>query len=385
MARIKLSEYRAKSILIDSYSGVSIKLDSLSGDVSKLDDEKSYVIKVDQGVKKRGKQGLLKLNVKKSDAQAAVRELADRGYDRFIAEEMLPHEDSDEHYLSIERTREGMKISYSPNGGVEVEDNAESMVSFVFGTDDFSNKTALDPDMIKTIVDKMNENHFSFVEINPIVITDNDNHMLDAAVLADSAGEYFATEWSGEDVVDARKKTPEEISVAYQNDNTPSALSLRVLNPDGSLWLVLNGGGASITIADEAHNHGMGKQVGNYGEFSGRPTPEESYLYVLEVLSLMLKSKAPKKALVVAGTVANFTDVLNTFAGTMQAIGDIAEEMRDQGIKVFVRRGGPNEKEGLAKMETFLRKEDLFGSIAGSEGVISEAINNGLEYVGGDK
>ena len=201
------------------------------------------------------------------------------------------------------------------------------------------------------------------------------------AVLADSAGEYFATQWDDEDVVDARQKTPEEISVAEQNDNTPSALSLRVLNPDGAVWLVLNGGGASITVADEASNQGKGDLVGDYGEFSGGPTPEESYLYVREVLSLMLKSKAPQKALVVAGTVANFSDVLKTFAGTMRAIEEIADEMREQGIKVFVRRGGPNEKEGLAKMETFLKEQDLFGSIAGSEGVITEAMNYGLDYV----
>ena len=60
--------------------------------------------------------------------------------------------------------------------------------------------------------------------------------------------------------------------------------------------------------------------------------------------------------------------------------------MHQQNIKVFVRRGGPNEKEGLAKMEKFLKEQDLFGSIAGSEGVITEAINYGLEYIEeGDK
>ncbi|MBP7018255.1 hypothetical protein KBB17_02030 [Candidatus Saccharibacteria bacterium] len=384
MARVKLSEFRAKSILINDYQGVSLRLDSLSDDINNLDADKKYIIKVDQGIKKRGKQGLIRLNVTKTEAETAVNELAERGFAQFIAEEMLPHEDSEEHYLSIERTREGMQVSYSPDGGVDVEDNPESMQQFIYAQEE--NKTPIADDLLAGIIDHMDKEHLSLVEINPIVIQDQKVTLLDAAVLADSAGEYFAKNWSGDDVVDARKKTPEEISVAKQNDNTPSALSLRVLNPDGAIWLVLNGGGASITIADEASNHGKGKLVGNYGEFSGGPTPEESYLYVREVLSLMLKSKAPKKALVVAGTVANFTDVLKTFAGTMQAIGDIAEEMHQQNIKVFVRRGGPNEKEGLAKMEKFLKEQDLFGSIAGSEGVITEAINYGLEYIEeGDK
>ena len=384
MARVKLSEYRAKELLVgDDYVGVSLSTNSLQENIDQLKDDTEYIIKVDQGIKKRGKQGLIRLNIDKNSSKQAVNELAEKGFDRFIAEPMYAHKDEDEHYVSFERTREGILISYSPHGGVEVEEHAESIQSFVYIPDanELTHDTPLTLKFVSHVVSVMNDEHLSFVEINPLVIEDGKFTLLDAAVLADSAGEYFAKNWNAEDVVDARKKTPEEISVAKQNDNTPSALSLRVLNSDGAIWLVLNGGGASITIADEASNHGKGKLVGNYGEFSGGPTPEESYLYVREVLSLMLKSKAPKKALVVAGTVANFTDVLKTFAGTMQAIGDIADEMREQNIKVFVRRGGPNEKEGLAKMEKFLKEQDLFGSIAGSEGVITAAINHGLDYI----
>ena len=183
MARVKLSEFRAKSILVDDYQGVSLRIETLDQDVAKLDDSKKHVIKVDQGVKKRGKQGLLKLNVVKADAKQAVQELADKGYSRFIAEEMLPHEDSEEHYLSLERTREGIKVTYSPDGGVDVEDNPDNMRSFIYEEDleDIDDQTPLNPEMIVGIVDAMNEQHLSFVEINPLVIQGDKATLLDAS------------------------------------------------------------------------------------------------------------------------------------------------------------------------------------------------------------
>ena len=94
----------------------------------------------------------------------------------------------------------------------------------------------------------------------------------------------------------------------------------------------------------------------------------------------MLKSKAPKKALVIAGGVANFTDIKKTFKGTIQALNEVADELRKDNIKVFVRRGGPNEKEGLAAMEEFLKKNKIFGSIASSEAILTDAVIRAMEY-----
>lgn len=364
-------------MLVDDYQGVSLHLKNLDTDIEKLSKEASYIIKVDQGIKKRGKQGLIRLNVSKQDAESAVNELAEKGFSQFIAEPMLPHEDSEEHYLSFERTRDGILISYSPNGGVDIEDNPESITTYIYP----NYPEAIGEGVINRIVNTMDEQHLSFVEINPIVIKDSQSHLLDAAVLADSAGEYFAKKWDEKDVVDDRQKTSEELAVSELNENSPSAFTLRVLNPDASLWLLLSGGGASITIADEAQNHGHGKDIGDYGEYSGGPTTEESYLYTKELLALMLKSEAPKKALVIAGGVANFTDVKKTFRGVIQAMEEVKADMSEAGIKVFVRRGGPNEKDGLASMEKFLKDNDLFGSVSGSNAVLTEAITNAMEYV----
>ena len=101
MPRKKLSEYRAKSLLNPEYETAAIHLASLKTDLARLESGQKYIVKVDQGIKKRGKQGLIRLNITKDKAEVAVKELAAKGFDRFIAEPMLPHEDSEERYLSI--------------------------------------------------------------------------------------------------------------------------------------------------------------------------------------------------------------------------------------------------------------------------------------------
>lgn len=113
MSRRPLSEFRAKSLLVPEYNGVTLSTATLNEDVERLDDAVSYVVKVDQGVKKRGKQGLLRLNVPASEVAQAAVELSERGFDRFLAEPMLAHADDEERYVSFERTREGMVVRYS--------------------------------------------------------------------------------------------------------------------------------------------------------------------------------------------------------------------------------------------------------------------------------
>jgi len=374
MARVKLSEFRAKSLLVPEYDGVSLKLDSLKEDLAKLGSKTHYVIKVDQGIKKRGKQGLIRLDVPKAKAEQAVKELAERGFYRFIAEPMLTHKDDEECYVSFERARAGMVIHFSEKGGVDIEDNQATVRHYDVAS------VPLPQKFVERVVEVMDREHLSFVEINPLIVRDDECALLDAAVLADSAGQYQAN-WNEDDVVEAAMPTGSEAAVAEMNDNSPAAFSFRVLNPNGSIWLLLSGGGASITIADEAANKGRADAIGNYGEYSGGPTEEETYLYTKELLRQAFISKAPKKAIVIAGGVANFTDVRKTFGGVVRALKEQVNELSMHHMKVFVRRGGPNEVEGLALMKDFLETNGLLGSVHGSDVVLTDVINEALEYV----
>jgi len=153
-----------------------------------------------------------------------------------------------------------------------------------------------------------------------------------------------------------------------------ASFRLAVLNPNGSIFLLLSGGGASVALADEVFNQGRGKELGNYGEYSGNPNAEETQIYTRQIISLMLASTAPRKVLVIAGGVANFTDVRATFKGVIAALDEAKAAMREQGIKVFVRRGGPFEVQGLAMMRDFLEREGLLGQVAGPEMMLAAII-----------
>jgi succinyl-CoA synthetase beta subunit len=340
-----------------------------------MKDDISYVVKVDQGVKKRGKQGLIRLNVAKSGVKQAVDELSESGYTRFIAEPMLPHEDTEERYVSFERTADGTVMSYSDHGGIDIEEHSDTILRSTNVAD-----IPLPAQFIEGVISVMDREHMSFVEVNPLLVRDGTCILLDAAVLVDSAGESYAS-WIRDDVVEAHTMTEVESAISELNDNSTAALSFRVLNPNGALWLLLSGGGASITIADEAHNAGRADFIGNYGEYSGGPTTEETYLYATQVLKQAFRSSAPKKALIIAGGVANFTDVKKTFTGIIQALKESLDACQEQHFKVFVRRGGPNEAEGLALMEKFLKDNDLFGNVHGSDAVLTDVIHEALEYV----
>lgn len=378
MARVKLSEYRAKQLIVSDYKGVALRLDNLDDGLSKLEPTTNYVVKVDQGVKKRGKQGLLKLGLKSNQVRSAIEELSRRGFTRYVAEPMVEHDDSQEHYLSFERTRQGIVISYSPKGGVDVEDHADEIESFAATS--LPESLAVDRELIDHIIEIMNRQHLSFVEINPLVIQGDVHRLLDAAVLADSAALHL-TDWDESDIVESEEKHAAEVAIKALQASSPASFTLRILNANAPLWLLLSGGGASITLADEAANHGRADTIGNYGEYSGGPSTAETYLYARQVLSCLIDSSAPKKALVVAGGVANFTDVRKTFDGIIQALEEVLPELQDQSVRIFVRRGGPHETEGLKLMRDYLEKHGLLGSVHGSSDILTTVINEALEYI----
>jgi len=375
MARRKLTEFKAKLLLVDGYEGYAVDSSSLKMDIAKVVPKQRYIVKVDEGVKKRGKQGLIRLDVTKQTMEGAIEELIALGYSRFIVEPMMAHTGDEEQYISIERVREGFRILHSTRGGVEIEENTKNIKEYIDHAD-----VPLPAGFLDHILEVMNAEHMSFVEINPLVVRGRECFLLDAAVLVDSAGEWRAS-WQDADIAGPQQKLESEKLISDLNNGSPASFSFRVLNPEGSIWLLLSGGGASITIADEAANRGKAQLIGNYGEYSGGPTREETYIYTDTVLKQALSSPANRIAIIVAGGVANFTDVEKTFAGIIDAFSKNLDALKAAHVKVYVRRGGPREKEGLKLMENFLKNNDIYGSIHGSGTVLTGVVNEALEYV----
>lgn len=388
MARVPISEFKAKTLLLGKdYEGWAVQLSTVRQVASQLNTKRHYVIKVDQGIKKRGKQGLLAINLTKAQLPAAAAKLAKRGFSNFVIEPFIDHSTATECYLSLERTREGMAILYSTRGGVEIEEVGDSVQKLVYtgkasALQKISKTLSVKSSWLKNILERMDELHLSFIEINPLLVINKQPVLLDCAAMVDSASAFFVgEEWNEDDFVSSESQTVEEQAVKQLAENSASSLTLRVLNPNGGLAMLLSGGGASIALADAVADAGKANQLLDYGEYSGNPTTEETYLYTKNILSLLLKSKAKHKALVIAGGVANFTSIPATFKGVIQALAEQAVALKRQKIKVYVRRGGPGEAAGLNMMEKFLKQHGLFGSVAGSGELLTKPVKNALGYI----
>jgi len=376
MARRKISEFRAKTILYNAlnlpYTG--LMLDTTADwqlQLKSLASGKRYVVKVDEGIKGRFKKGLVVLDQTPAQLPAAVTAMAKQGFRYFLVEEYQKHPANAEFYLSIERQRAGNVVTFSAKGGVNVEEHSGELKHETYrpaGAKAVEQALGLPTKTLAALNAAFDANYFSFLEINPLVVTAGAPLLLDAAVEVDGeAGVFVHERWTAADLRGAQAKTPEEIAVEKLAEESQASFRLEVLNPDGQVFLLLSGGGASVVVADEVHNQGYGQTLGNYGEYSGNPNAEEAYLYTRQVLSLMLGSSAHHKVLIISGGVANFTDIRVTFQGVIRALEEAKTKLAQQNVKVFVRRGGPYEEEGLAMMSAFLKRENLLGQVAGPD------------------
>jgi ATP-citrate lyase beta-subunit len=395
MPRQKLSEYRAKLIISEAlelpYKGWSINtLEPLPPQLQELTQAAElFVVKVDEGVKGRFKQGLVLLNVRPGDVSQAIETLAGKGFHQLIIEALVDHDQDAERYISFMSDREGLSLKYTKSGGVDIEQHAESIQSVRLASgahpdwDHLASETGLTSGQLQRLVTTFNDNYFVFLEINPYIVSESGTQILDAAVEVDDAGLFFVNTWKASDFRRHSTKplTPEEKIVEELDANSPASFKLSVLEPNGSIFLLLSGGGASVVVADEIYNQGYGKQLANYGEYSGNPNTEETYIYTKALLQLLLQSSASEKVLFIGGAVANFTDIAKTFAGVMKALEEVVEQLKEQGVKVFVRRGGPNQEQGLARIEALLSKSDLLGAVHSPATPLTVAVTEALQEI----
>jgi ATP-citrate lyase beta-subunit len=197
---------------------------------------------------------------------------------------------------------------------------------------------------------------FTYLEINPLVVSNSTFIPLDLkARLDDTAAFEMAAKWGNLEFPApfGRALTPEEEYVKDLDETTGASLKLTILNPNGRIWLLVAGGGASVVYTDTVSDFGFSKELANYGEYSGNPDEEHTYLYAKTIIDLMTREKDPKgrdKILLIGGGIANFTDVAQTFKGIIRGLKEAKQKLQATGVRIFVRRGGPNYEEGLKLM-----------------------------------
>ncbi|MFT7797582.1 ATP-citrate synthase-like [Arapaima gigas] len=336
------------------------------------------VVKPDQLIKRRGKLGLVGVNLDLEGVQQwlkphLTKEIivgkAKGMLKNFLIEPFVEHKQKEEFYVCIYAAREGDYVLFHHEGGVDVGDVDAKAQKFLVRVDEKLSEEVVKRQLLTHVpTDKKEvlasfvvglfnlyeDLYFTYLEINPLVVTKDGVFVLDMAAKIDATADFICkAKWGDVEFPPpfGREAYPEEAYIADLDAKSGASLKLTLLNPRGRIWTMVAGGGASVVYSDTICDLGGVNELANYGEYSGAPSEQQTYDYAKTILSLMTRQKHPDgKVLIIGGSIANFTNVAATFKGIVRAIKDYQEPLKEHEVSIFVRRGGPNYQEGLRVM-----------------------------------
>ncbi len=428
MAQRGIREYDAKKILakhIVKFSGGTftyhgkVALVTPEKSIEAISDEKPWLkrdkltVKPDQLFGKRGKHGLILVGTTYNDAKRWIERRMNSTVEVGKASGKLTHflvqpyvELDKEYYLAFTGHQEGDYIHFSPVGGVDIEANWDKVTTVNVPIDaeteieDVDLSPILDGvsneertafrDLITALFRFYRELHFGFLEFNPFTFKDGEFLPVDTVARLDDTAQFLCHEdWMDVEfpVPFGRELRHEEQYISELDDKSGASLKLTILNPRGRIWTMVAGGGASVIYADTVVDLGFGDELANYGEYSGNPSTDETYEYARTLLDLMTREKVEGgKVFIIGGGIANFTDVAKTFDGIINALDDYAEKLKEHGIKIYVRRGGPNYEAGLEKIRNAGERLGLDMEVHGPDLHMTKVVKIALKNLnGGDR
>jgi ATP-citrate lyase beta-subunit len=324
------------------------------------------VVKAHEALGSRFKLGLVKVGLDLKEAEAATKEMIGRQVgsitvSQVIVSEMIPHKE--EYYCAVKSTREGTDILVANCGGIEVESNWERVkrLSVEIGeqpSEAALEKLAKDAGFAGSLLKKMadfagkmftcfDSEDAQYLEVNPVVLREHEHELiaLDAVTLLDGDAKFRHPDWSFAFAAEfGRAYSKHEMEVMAVDSKIKGSVKFIEI-PGGDTAMLPAGGGASVYYSDAVV--ARGGKLANYAEYSGDP-PD----WAVEVLTDKVCSLPGIKNIIVGGAIANFTDVKKTFGGIINGFRKAKSDGKLKGVKIWVRRGGPREKEGLDAMRT---------------------------------
>jgi ATP citrate (pro-S)-lyase len=417
MARKKIREYDSKRLLKEHLKRLAnIDLQFLSAQITESTDftelvnqepwlsSMKLVVKPDMLFGKRGKSGLVALNLDFAQVVEFVKKRLGVEVEMggckapittFIVEPFMPHDQ--EYYLNIVSERLGCSISFSECGGMEIEDNWDKVKTIFLPSDKPLSLDTCAPltatlplevrakigNFIQGAFSVFQDLDFSFIEMNPFTLVNGEPYPLDMrGELDDTAAFKNFKKWGDIEfpLPFGRVLNPAESYIHGLDEKTSASLKFTVLNPKGRIWTMVAGGGASVIYADTVGDLGYASELGNYAEYSGAPNEEEVLQYARVVLDCATaEPDGRKRALLIGGGIANFTDVAATFNGIIRALREKESKLKAARMHLYVRRGGPNYQTGLAKMRTLGAELgvpiEVYGPEATMTGICKRAID----------
>ncbi|XP_071929113.1 ATP-citrate synthase alpha chain protein 1-like [Coffea arabica] len=417
MARKKIREYDSKRLLKEHFKRskskhyISFMIQvTESTDFNELIEKEPWlsstklVVKPDMLFGKRGKSGLVALNLDLAGVAAFVKERLGKEVEMggcigpittFIVEPFVPH--NEEFYLNILSERLGCSLSFSECGGIEIEENWDKVKTIFVPTGvAFTSETcaplvatlpleikSVIEEFIKVIYSLFIDLDFTFLEMNPFTLVDGKPYPLDMrGELDDTAAFKNFKKWGNIEfpMPFGRVMSATESFIHGLDEKTSASLKFTVLNPMGRIWTMVAGGGASVIYADtRVGDLGYASELGNYAEYSGAPNEEEVLQYARVVIDCATANPdGRKRALLIGGGIANFTDVAATFNGIIRALKEKESKLKAARMQLYVRRGGPNYQRGLARMRALAEEIgipiEVYGPEATMTGICKQAI-----------
>ncbi|MCA9461181.1 MAG: ATP citrate lyase [Nitrospira sp.] len=325
--------------------------------------QSKLVVKAHEALGSRFKLGLVKVGLDLAGAKSAVKEMLGKQIESIKIREVIVSEaieHKEEFYASAKSTRDGVDVMVTTFGGVEVESNwdkvkkltveigetpSDAALSKLAKDAGFAGETAAKMgEFLKKLFTCFENEDAQYVEINPVVL-DTAGHLvaLDAVTLLDGDAKFRHKDWNFPFAAEfGRAYTKNEEEVMAVDAKVKGSVKLIEI-PGGNIAMLPAGGGASVYYSDAVV--ARGGKLANYAEYSGDP-PD----WAVEVLTEKVCALPGIKHIIVGGAIANFTDVKKTFSGIINAFRKAKAEGKLDGVKIWVRRGGPNELQGLAAM-----------------------------------
>jgi len=322
------------------------------------------VVKAHEALGSRFKLGLVKVGLDLKGAEAATKEMIGRQVgsitvSQVIVSEMISHKE--EYYCAVKSTREGTDILVANCGGIEVESNWDRVKRLAVEVGQQPSEEALerlakDAGFTGSLLKKMAEfagkmftcfdsEDAQYLEVNPVVVREHEHDLiaLDAVTLLDGDAKFRHPDWNFAFAAEfGRAYSKHEMEVMAVDSKIKGSVKFIEI-PGGDTAMLPAGGGASVYYSDAVV--ARGGKLANYAEYSGDP-PD----WAVEVLTDKVCSLPGIKNIIVGGAIANFTDVKKTFGGIINGFRKAKSEGKLKDVKIWVRRGGPREKEGLDAM-----------------------------------
>jgi len=364
---MRLLEYEAKKILA-SYN-IPIPEGKVVSSTEEIELNKPVIIKSQIPIGGRGKAGGVLEASSIQDAKQKINNLLITPIRGYLPKKLLIEEKvkvKQEFFMAVtyDSVIKEPVVIFTPEGGVDVEELAardpkkvkkeaftvrgrlpEYRAREIIADTGISGKPLLElAPILSRLADIFLDYDATLAEINPLSLTDEGRFIaLDCHIEIEDDAMFrhknlirSSPEW---EEADPRMRPSEFARKAAEIDNLDHrGVAGRVIEFDGTLGLIIGGGGASLTAFDAIRAHG-GKPA-NYCEIGGNP----SVLKVKELTKLILSKPGVQKLAVIMNVVSN-TRVDLVARGIIKGILEMGKNPAE--IVAVFRIPGAWEEEGF--------------------------------------